>query len=69
MTDPPNSCDRSYKKAKGKIVPRLMMDFFFFSHFLLAETEDTGCRVFWGGMVAGTRTGKVGHLEWMSTPK
>lgn len=68
MTDPPNSCDRSYKKAKGKIVPRLMMDFFS-PHFLLAETEDRGCRVFWGGMVAGTRTGKVGHLEWMSTLK
>ena len=35
MTDPPNSCDRSYKKAKGKIVPRLMMDFFSLISFWL----------------------------------
>ena len=67
MTDLPTSCDRSYKKAKSKIVPRLMMEFFF--HLLLPETEDRRCRVWGGGVVAERKTGKAGHLERMSTPK
>lgn len=45
MTDLPTSCDRSYKKAKSKIVPKLMMEFFFISFWLKLKIGDVE---FWG---------------------